>query len=96
MGLIPTSGVPEEGRMLGPPGKQDSVQRCLKLSDTCPGLELLTSSLRIHQKNNPKLEFEKEANGTGETETLFSWSLCVTLPREKDVEGELWGSFAES
>lgn len=59
MGLIPTSGVPEEGRMLGPPGKQDNVQRCLKLSDTYPGLELLTSSLRIHQKNNPKLDFER-------------------------------------
>lgn len=57
MGLVPTSGVPERGRMLGPPGRQDNVQRCLKLIDA--GLELLTSSLRIHQKNNPKLEFKK-------------------------------------
>lgn len=83
MGLIPTSGVPEEGRMLGPPGKQDNVQRCLKLSDTYPGLELLTSSLRIHQKNNPKLEFEKEANGTGETETAVQLEFVCDLAKGK-------------
>lgn len=45
--------------MLGPPGRQDNVQRCLKLSDIDAGLELLTSSLRIQQKKNSKLEFKK-------------------------------------
>lgn len=45
--------------MLGPPGRQDNVQRCLKLSDIDAGLELLTSSLRIQQKKNPELEFKK-------------------------------------
>lgn len=59
MGLIPTSVVPEGGRLLGPPGKQDNVQRCLKLSYTDAGLELLTSSLRVPQENNPELEFKK-------------------------------------
>lgn len=95
MGLIPTSGVPEAGRMLGPPGKQDNVQRCLKLSATDAGLELLTPSLRIDQKNNPRLEFKKGSE--------WNWragdgclSLCVTLPREMDGEGEPWGSSAES
>lgn len=43
--------------MLGPPGRQDNVQRCLKLSDIDAGLELLTSSLRIQQKKNS--EFKK-------------------------------------
>lgn len=81
--------------MLRPLGKQDNVQRCSKLSGTDAGLELLTSFLRIHQKNNPKLEFKKGSK--------WNWregdgclSLCVTLPREKDGEGKPWGSSAES
>lgn len=88
VGLIPKSGVPEGGR-------EDNVQRRLKLGDTDAGLELLTSFLRIHQKNNPKLEFKKGSEWNWR-EGKGCLSLCVTLPREKNEEGKPWGSFAES
>lgn len=42
------------GAIQGFPGKRDGVQGCLKLSVNDAGLELLTSSLRIYQKNNLK------------------------------------------
>lgn len=44
----------DAGPIQGPRGKRDRVKGCLKLSINDAGLELLTSSLGIYQKNNLK------------------------------------------